>query len=96
MTDEYALTVNLKVMPEHKSSYAASLQQAGPKGALQERAATHFRTGQKLQVRVNPESSSYVVLDKEPGWGPWIVASVIGFFFMAIGLTILNEPLSDK
>ncbi len=96
MTDEYALTINLKIFPDKQLPYSASLQQNGPKGALERRIETQFAFGQKLQVRINPESSTQVVLDIEPGWGPWIIASALAFILIGIGTSVFYTDTEDK
>lgn len=96
MSDEYALTINLNITSEDKLSYSASMQQAGPKGALEKRVDSDFRTGQQLKVRVNPELPSHVVLDIKPGWGAWIVALIVFILFFANGMAVLNQSRASR
>ena len=91
MSDEYALFINLLVHSDSGQDYSASLFQAGSKGALEHRAQTIYAQGKIIRVQVNPKKPSDIVLAGKRHWSVYLWAGVVGFFFLANAMTVLNQ-----
>jgi len=92
MSDQYELIIELRVHPKNGIAYQASLLQTGQKGALEKRAQRRYAIGKLISVRSDPSNPGRVVLPQSGTWGAWLIATIVGMFFLGNGLTVLNRP----
>ncbi|MCW8889619.1 MAG: DUF3592 domain-containing protein [Sedimenticola sp.] len=96
MSDEYVLSIRLLVQPQDRAPFEASLQQVGPKGALEQRVRERYAPGTLVRVRSNPDEPGQVVRDPEYIFGPFIVAVIVALLIGSNGFKILNGSSEES